>query len=160
MVEVKLDSYGFAYVRLYIKPKDAPLMDYLSYKVDTGASNTTINKNKLSDFGFDEDWVKDNGRLLEGDERPSVATGEPIDNCYKVSLPEINIGGFVGYNWPFLVSLNEDIQFRLLLGIDSMQFFNWTFDYSAGVCRFDLIPDKRTLLFNRSEQSIHALDEI
>jgi len=45
------------------------------------------------------------------------------------------------------------------LGTDSMQFFNWSFDYEKGVCGFDLIPSKRKLLFNRQEQSIHAIDE-
>ena len=94
-----------------------------------------------------------------GLERPTVATGEPVDSCYLITLPEIQLGGCVGYNWPFFVSLNDKIQFRLLLGTDSMQFFNWNFDYETGICRFDLIPGKRKLLFNRQEQSIYAIDE-
>ena len=97
---------------------------------------------------------------MTGAERPTVATGEPIDYCYIVTLPEIQLGGCVGYNWPFLVSLSDDFQFRLLLGTDSMRFFNWDFDYENNVCRFNLIPGKRALLFNQKEQSIHAVDEV
>jgi hypothetical protein len=72
-------------------------------------------------------------------------------------LPEIHIGDWVGYNWPFITSLS--VPFRLLLGTDSMAFFNWNFNYEQGVCAFDLIPGKRKLLFNQCEQSIHAVDE-
>ena len=158
MAEVKLDSLGFAYIRLFVKPSDSSLMRDLPYKVDTGANSTTISRTALHSFGYDDNWVK-SGKLLVGEERPTVATDEPIDNCYITTLPEIHLGGFVGYNWPFLVSLNDEIQFRLLLGTDSMQFFNWFFDYEKGVCSFDLIPSKRKLLFNKCEQSIHAIDE-
>ena len=33
------------------------------------------------------------------------------------------------------------------------------FDYADGICRFDLIPGKRELLFNDKVQSVHAVDE-
>ena len=66
----------------------------------------------------------------------------------------------MGYNWPFLVSLNDEIQFRLLLGTDSMQFFNWNFDYENGVFKYDLIKGRRKLHFNQKEQSIHEVSEI
>ena len=159
MAEVKFDTLGFAYVQLFIKPNITPTMKYLPYKVDTGANRTTISKEALQGLGYNDDWVKA-GRQLVGAERPTVATGEPIDNCFIIALPEIQLGGYVGYNWPFLVSLNCEIQFRLLLGTDSMRFFNWNFDYERGACIFDLIPGKRDLLFNQQAQSIHAIDEI
>jgi len=157
---VGFDPHGFAYVRLFIRLSGNPLMLDISYKVDTGANSTTINRESLHRFGYDDNWVMKSGKLLVGTERPTVATGEPIDNCYITTLPEIQLGGYVGYNWPFLVSLNDEIQFRLLLGTDSMQFFNWIFDYENGVFRFDLIKGKRKLLFNQQEQSIHAISEI
>ena len=159
MAEVGFDPLGFAYVRFFIRPSDDPRMRVLLYKVDSGANSTTINREALQRFGYDDNWVMNSGKPLIGTERPTVATGEPIDNCYITTLPEIQLGGYVGYNWPFLVSLNDNIQFRLLLGIDSMQFFNWHFDYENGVFRFDLIQGKRKLLFNQQEQSIHAIDE-
>ena len=158
VAEVSFDTLGFAYVRFYIRPRNAQAMKDLPYKVDTGANSTTMNRETLQILGYDDSWVK-TGRLLTGAERPTVATSEMIDNCYIVTLPEIQLGGYVGYNWPFLVSLNDKFQFRLLLGTDSMQYFNWDFDYGSGVCRFNLIPGKRKLLFNKKEQSMHAIDE-
>jgi hypothetical protein len=157
VVEVKFDWVGFAYVGVAVKPENTPTMSYLSYKVDTGANRTTIGRSWLYALGYDEDWIK-TGRLLTGDERPTLATGGSIDDCYIVTLPEIHIGDWVGYNWPVLTSLSSE--FRLLLGTDSMQFFNWNLDYAKGVCGFDLIPGKRKMLFNQKEQSIHSIDGI
>ena len=159
MAEIKLDTLGFAYVNVYIKPMSTPTMRYLSYKVDTGASHTTISRDWLHGLGYDDNWIK-TGIPLEGDERPTVATGEPVDGCYRVALPEIHVGGYVGYNWPFLVSLNGEVQFRLLLGTDSMKFFKWEFDYERDICLFELIHGKRRLLFNHKDQAIHSIDEI
>ena len=156
MAEVKFNQLGFAIVRLYARHKDMPTMFSERYKVDTGANCTTISNDWLFELGYDEDWIK-SGKRLEGSARPTVASGLPLDDCYGVILPEINIGGWVGYNWPVLTSLS--VPFKFLLGADSMQFFNWHFDYEKGVCRFDLIPGKRKLLFNKKEQSIHAIDD-
>jgi hypothetical protein len=127
------------------------------FKVDSGANCTTISRRQLFDFGYDEKWIR-NGRLLEKHERPTLASGRPVDDCYEVIISEIHIGNCVGYNWPFITSLS--VSFKFLLGTDTMQFFNWTFDYEHGVCKFGLIPNKRRLLFNSQEQSIHALDEL
>jgi hypothetical protein len=156
VAEIKFDPLGFAMIPFYAKHKDMPTMFSELYKVDTGANCTTINRYWLFDLGYDENWIKA-GKRLEGDARPTVASGLPLDDCYEVILPEIHIGGWVGYNWPVLTSLS--VPFKFLLGTDSMQFFNWHFDYGKRVCKFELIPSKRRLLFNKKEQSIHAIDE-
>ena len=157
MAEVSFDSLGFAYVRVYIKPKDTPTMRYASYKVDSGANRTTVSHKELLRLGYDEEWIK-SGKLLTGDDRPTLASGEPVNDCYQVVLPEINIGGHVGYNWPFLTGLS--VSFRFLLGTDTMRYFDWVFDYKNGICRYELITDKRQSSFNQPGQSIHSLDEI
>ena len=157
MAEIKLNELGFAHVTLYVKPKDTTTMSSEKFKVDTGANCTTINKDWLLLLGYGDDWIK-SGRRLEGTARPTVASGLPLDDCYEVIQPEIHIGEWVGYNWPMLTSLS--LPFKFLLGTDSMQFFNWRFDYESGVCNFDLIPNKRKLLFNQKEQSIHAIDDV
>jgi hypothetical protein len=154
VAEVGINKFGFVLINLYAKRKDTSVMSYALYKVDTGANLTTISSEKLLELGYDEDWIK-SGTLLEGDNRPTLAAGEPVDDCYRVVLPEINIGGFVGYNWPFVTS--PSASFRLLIGTDTMRFFNWVFDYENNVCRFDLIPGKRQLLFNQAEQSVHSV---
>ena len=157
MAEIKLNQLGFAILPLYARHKDTPIMVSRGYKVDTGANCTTISKDWLLEIGYDESWIK-SGKRLEGNARPTVASGLPLDDCYEVILPEIHIGEWVGYNWPVLTSLS--VPFKFLLGTDSMQFFNWHFDYEGSVCRFDIIPGKRKLLFNQKEQSIHAIDKI
>ena len=157
MAEIKFSELGFAFLPVFIKPKSSPAMRRFPYKVDSGANCTTIGSEQLIDLGFDKDWIK-TGRLLEGDLRPSVASGYRMNDCYIVILPEIRIGDYVGYNWPFMTSLSAP--FKFLLGTDTMQFFNWSFDYEHGVCSFDLIPGKRKLLFNSKEQSIHSIDEV
>ena len=155
MNEVKFDQLGFAFVRIYIRPKNSPSMAFVDYKLDTGASLTTIGCSRLFELGYDENWIK-SGKLLKGNARPTVASGLVVDDCYEIILPEIHIGDWVGYNWPVITSLI--VPFKFLLGTDSMQFFNWHFDYENGVCRFELIPGKRRLLFNQKEQSIHAVN--
>ena len=151
-----LDRYGFAYVDVDIKPKNSNTMTRVKYKIDTGANCTTISKKMIYKLGYDDEWIK-SGKLMEGATAPTLASGLPVPDCYEVILPEIHIGEWVGYNWPITTSLT--VPFRFLLGTDSMQFFNWHFDYERGVCRFDLIKGKRKLLFNKKEQSIHTIDE-
>ena len=157
MAEVTFNKDGFAVILVYIKQCATPIMTPLAYKVDTGANCTTMSRGWLNSLGYNESWIKANGILLEGDGRPTVASGECINDCYRIALPEINIGGWVGYNWLVITSLT--VPFRLLLGTDSIQFFNWCFDYEKRACRFELISDKRQLLFNNKEQSIHTIDE-
>jgi hypothetical protein len=156
VAEIKFNKLGFSIIPFYARHKNTPTMFSRQYKVDTGANCTTIGKDWLLELGFDENWIK-SGKRLEGDARPTVASGLSLDDCYEVILPEIHIGEWVGYNWPVLTSLS--VPFKFLMGTDSMQFFNWHFDYENGTCRFDLIPGKRKLLFNQKEQSIHAIDD-
>jgi len=158
-LEIKrpIDNDGFTFIRLFAKPKNSNTMRNIICKVDTGANRTTVNRKWLHDLGYDEDWIK-SGELLRGDARPIVASGQPIEDCYRVVLPQIRIGDWVGYNWPVITSLS--VPFKFLLGTDSMQFFNWYFDYENNICRFNLIPGKRKTLFNQKEQSIHAVDEV
>ena len=47
MAELAFDPIGFAYTRLFIKLYNNPLMLDLPYKIDTGANNTTINRELL-----------------------------------------------------------------------------------------------------------------
>ena len=155
--EVKINPLGFVVVGLSIKPRFSTTMETVPYKVDTGANCTTISYTQLVKLGFDNDWITGTGKLLVGNARPTVASGLSVEDCYEVILPEIRIGDWVGYNWPVITSLS--VPFKFLLGTDSLQFFTWVFDYKNGICKFDLIPDKRKLLFNQKEQSIHAIDE-
>lgn len=160
MASILLNQSGFAVLRVYFTHKENPVVPHLCYyKIDTGANSTTISRSVLNEIGYDDDWIR-SGRLLVGDERPTVATGEPVDNCYKVVLPEVKFGIWTGRNWSFLVSLNDKVHFRPLFGTDSMQFFNWNFDYERNVCSYNALVGKRLPLFNQLEQSVHSVDEV
>jgi hypothetical protein len=58
-------------------------MQTVIYKVDTGANCTTISSKQLYEFGYDKEWIK-TGKLLEGNVRPTVASGLPVDDCYEL----------------------------------------------------------------------------
>jgi len=154
--KVNFNVDGFVFLQMYVKPKESKTMQLVVYKVDSGANCTTISRAELSKLGYNDEWIR-SGKPLTGVNAPTVASGLPIEDCFEVVLPEIRIGDWIGYNWPVLTSLS--VPFKLLLGTDSMRFFNWHFDYENGACEFDLIPGKRKLLFNQKEQSIHAIDE-
>ena len=155
--EVSLDHNGFAFVRIHIRPFASQTLQYAEFKVDSGANRTTIGSLFLNGLGYDDNWIKQS-KQFEGGERPKTALGVPVDGCYRVILPEIQIGEWVGYNWPMLTCLSQ--QFKFLLGTDSMQFFNWHFDYEKMQCRYALVPGKRKMLFGKLEQSIHTVDEV
>jgi len=155
--DIKFDKDGFVYLPIHIRCNLKPDMKLFDYKIDTGANRTTISREWLYRLGYDDNWIK-SGMKLTGNDRPTVATGDPIDDCYIIAVPEINIGGCVGYNWPFLTSLSA--KFKFLMGTDTMRFFNWDLDYENGICRYNLIPGKRELLFNQAVQSIHSMDEV
>ena len=161
MPEIKLDTDGFAYLRIcaYRKGTAIPIPEFLYYKVDSGANSTTIGKDDLNRLGYDDAFIK-TGKLLVGKERPTVATGEPIDNCYKFIIPEVRIGIWKGSCWSFLVSMNNNVQFKLLFGTDSMRFFNWEFDYERNVCIYNAINGKKLVIHDNIEQSIHSIDDV
>jgi hypothetical protein len=152
--KIKLDPHGFAHIDIFVRPKTTLKSPYISFKVDTGANSTTISRNTLRRLGFSDSWIKEEGEPAY----PTLASGEVVEDCYNVILPEIQFGDYVGYNWPFLTSLS--VQFRPLFGTDSMQFFNWVINYENNICHYELISSKRKVSFNQKGQSLHALDEV
>ena len=152
---------GFVILRVWIQPRVKNIdYQYVKYKIDTGANLTTIDLDRLYKLGYDINWVKQNGKLLTGKECPTVATGEAISDCYSICLPEVKIGKYTGENWHFMVSLNKKVNFRYLFGTDSMQFFNWNFDFENNVCEYNVIENKERVLFNNQRQAVFAIDEI
>ena len=161
MPKLSLDQDGFVKIRVWIQPRALDLdYQYVIYKLDTGANRTTIDLKRLYKLGYDINWIRENGKLLQGVESPTVATGEAIDDCYSICLPEIRIGKYTGENWHFVVSLNKRVQFRYLFGTDSMQFFNWNFNFEKNICEYNVIEDKKRVLFNKQNQMVSALDDI
>ena len=154
--KISLNQDGFAFIEVFIRPFSSLAVQPIEFKVDSGANRTTISSRFLFALGYDINWIKQ-GKRLEGIERPTLASGLAVEDCYRVVLPEIQIGEWVGYNWPILTCLSQS--FKFLFGTDSMQFFDWHFEYGRMQCRYELVPGKRKMLFNRLEQSIHSVDE-
>jgi hypothetical protein len=164
MVEIALSPAGFAFIPIYFAPPYKQGGPYHSRvidgKVDTGANQTTIGFRQLLQLGYTKDWVERKGKYLQPEDSPTVASGAILPDCYNIILPEIRIGGYIGRNWPFLTSLSANL--RLLLGTDTLKFFNWIFDYENNKCTFLVRSDKHGLPkdFNIPGQTIHFLDEI
>ena len=103
-------------------------MHYELYiKVDTGADKSTISKLSLVSLGYDMVWIRKNAVILNDTEKPITASGESVDAGY-VQLPLISILGYEGKNWPFQIILDENQDFRNLLGRDLLTGFNYRFD--------------------------------
>lgn len=150
----KISPSGFIYADIDIRPRHTVTMDTFRFKVDTGANCTTISIAHLIELGYDEAWIL-KGKRMMGRAAPVLASGEILKDCYEVILPEIRIGSWVGYNWPFITSLSKP--FKLLLGTNSLKFFNWKLDYDSLLCTFELRKNQRNFAFNESGQSIHAI---
>jgi hypothetical protein len=156
MSKVKLNVDGFAFVAVKFESSISRIMQSYFYKVDSGANLTTITRMVLLELGYNSNWIKNHSKPQPEGERLSVASGQLIEEYCTVILPEINIHGHVAYNWPFLLMPDES---RLLLGTDTMKYFNWFFDYDTSTCEF--ILRKAVQEYNpkySGEQSIHSLD--
>jgi len=138
MVEVKIEKNGLTWVEVGVVRFDNPTMESVEFLIDTGATITTVAHLDLILFGYSVNWIR-NGKRLVGGSRLRAANRSQIDNCYMVVLPSINIGGYVGYNWPGVTDTTGDL--ISLFGTDSMKFFNWELNYRDRRCRFSLIEE-------------------
>jgi hypothetical protein len=126
MPKFKFEEYGRVYLRIFIKPLSDITLLPVKFKVDTGADRTTVSKNTLEYLGYKTDQIIKNAVILKEEDRPVTASGEKINAGY-VQLPLINILGYEGKNWPFQIILDEDKDFRNLLGRDLLAGFNYHF---------------------------------
>ena len=134
-----------------IKPQDDTLMFPVRFKVDTGADVTTISKDELFDLGYDMDWITQNAVIPKDDDKPTTASGDRI-NAGLIQLPLINILGYEGRYWPFQIILDENKDFRNLVGRDLLTGFNYWFNNDddeftivrarAFKPRHDFLPDQ------------------
>jgi hypothetical protein len=143
MADVKLNEQGFAFVDVFIRKAGAAARDRmpnLSFKVDSGACSSTISIEDLIDLGYTADWVRENGKELTGEKRPSGFSGEPVDGLWEVTLPFVRLGLNCAPNGcRFITRLDSPRgapRVRLLLGTDVLSNFNWFFDYDRNICSF------------------------
>ena len=127
MISTDFSEFGRVYIPIYIKPQDSIALLPIDFKVDTGADATTISKLSLAKIGFDAGWIKKNAVTLKDEDKPTTASGEKINAGY-VQLPLINILGYEGKQWPFQIIIDENRDFRDLLGRDLLTGFNYWFN--------------------------------
>jgi hypothetical protein len=127
MRKFKFAEYGRIYINIYIKPLSGATLLPVKFKVDTGADRTTVSRDTLEYLGYDREQIIKNAVILKEEERPVTASGEKINAGY-VQLPLLNILGYEGKNWPFEIILDEDRDFRNLLGRDLLAGFNYQFN--------------------------------
>ncbi|MCL2224371.1 MAG: retroviral-like aspartic protease family protein [Defluviitaleaceae bacterium] len=127
MTKIPFGEYGRVFVPINIKPIDDITLQKTLFKVDTGADTTTISKEVLINLGYSMDWINQNAVVYEDKDKPTTAAGEKINAGY-VQLPLINLLGYEGRNWVFQIIMDENQDFRNLLGRDLLTGFNYTFD--------------------------------
>ncbi|MCL1986424.1 MAG: retroviral-like aspartic protease family protein [Firmicutes bacterium] len=127
MSRLRIDNDWFTWIPLYIQSNNAaiPFMRR-RFKIDTGANISAISKNDLADFGFDQNWIIQNGEL---DEDVDTANGNKVNECYRIILPQVRFGTYVCENALFITSLTDEM--RNLFGLNFIRYFNWGYDYDA-----------------------------
>ena len=127
MTKFEFSEYGRVYVNIYVKPHDGITMSPVEFKVDTGADITTISKLALEKLGYDINWIKQNTVIFKDEDKPTTAAGDKINAGY-IQLPLINFLGYEGKYWPFQIIIDENQDFRNLLGRDLLTGFNYWFN--------------------------------
>ena len=116
------------------------------FKLDNGATATTLSYKTLDSLGYNIDYIKKNGVLLTGSDRPSTADGKKIDGTFELTLKNLILGNYLGLNVLILTSLT--FEFSNLLGANVQQFFDWNISYEKEICDYMLVKNKKKFLKN------------
>ena len=135
-MRINFSEFGRVYVLIYMKPLDGTILSPLRFKVDTGADITTISKVDLIKLGYDMGWINENSAKIKDAERPATATGDKVE-AGIIQLPLFNLLGYEGKKWPFQIILDENQDFRNLLGRDLLTGFNFCFNNDEDVFTID-----------------------
>ena len=136
MNKFSFSEYGRVYIPIDIKPQYENTMYPIRFKVDTGADTSTISKYTLAGLGYNMDWIKKCAVIFKDNEKPTTAAGEKVNAGY-VQLPLISILGYEGKHWPFQIIMDENQDFRNLLGRDLLSGFNYWFNNDEDVFTID-----------------------
>ena len=130
MKSVPLSRSGAAYISIGMVALDGVEMPKLKFLVDTGATRTTIPKDALvSELGYTNEYINSIKKLLSDNGKPLMADGKKAD-VYEIISPRINIGGHELQ--PDCLLTSDTIKtLNLLLGLDVLSFFKFTFDFDA-----------------------------
>jgi predicted aspartyl protease len=144
MNSVALSRAGLAYVSVNVaslrinesdlnsdeKLRRGAEMAQFQFLCDTGATRTTILKQRLIDkLGYTEEYIADNKIILPDNEKLTLADGTMAD-IYKLPATRMTIGDYELQ--PEYIFTSDTIKnLRLLLGMDILRYFKFTFDFDA-----------------------------
>jgi hypothetical protein len=156
MEMIELDRKGLAYVPIFIKPKDRFIFRRILFKLDTGAGMTTISKTSLNSLGYSDEWVKEHTRV--GPIKEVSSAGGKYEPAYCVIISDSTLFGKTLKNWPFYIRPEEDRDYRNLLGVDIVSYFDFTFSYRTGCVSIEAIDHSVIKYPMLDNQSIDELD--
>ena len=156
MHKFDFEKAGRAYVPIFIKPFDKTTLLKLFFKVDTGADTSTISKQDLVSLGYTLDWIHENVIIFEEKDKPETASGEKVDAGF-IQIPLLNILGYEGRYWPFQIILDENRDYRNLLGRDLLSGFNYWFNNVEDYIELERVPCFKARYTFLPKQEIHEI---
>jgi len=158
MHKFDFEEHGRVFIPILVKPFDEITLIPVGFKVDTGADTSTISKYALNELGYNLSWIMKNVVIYKDVDKPTTASGDKVNAGY-IQLPLINILGYEAKYWPFQIIVNEDKDFRNLLGRDLLTGFNYDFNNDH-----DVFTIKRTNTFKPRykflpNQEIHEISQ-
>jgi hypothetical protein len=139
MARVALDERGLAFVPVFIKPFDDVLLEQIDFKLDTGATITTVSKTSLTSLGYSESWIDINKKM-----HPTMtleSAGHKAEPAYYIRISKANFFGRDLIDWPFYIRPEHDRNYRNLLGVDIFSKFDFTYQFSTGYLEIVQIMD-------------------
>ena len=152
---IELDKKGFAYIPIFIKPKEKMIYRRILFKLDTGAGITTISKLSLNSLGYNDEWIKSN--TIIGPIKEVSSAGRDYEPAYCVVLSSSTLFGKTLINWPFYIRPENDRDYRNLLGVDIFSYFDFTFSYKTGFINIEPIEKSVMKYPMLNDQSIEEL---
>ena len=148
----ELDS---VYLPIYIKPFNSQTMLQRVFKVDTGSDACTISKEDLQILGYNTLWIAEN--IVE----KGIATlaNKTTIEVGIIQIPLLNLLSYECKYWPFTITINEDTDFKNLLGRDLLAGFDYTFSNTEKI--FEIEKAKRFVYIKERlrGQSIDDLEQ-
>jgi len=153
---VELDRKGLAYIPIFVIPKEKLIYRRILFKLDTGAGITTISKVVLNSLGYNDDWIKNN--IVVGPIKEVSSAGRDYEPAHCVVLPSSTLFGKTLKNWPFYIRPEDDRDYRNLLGVDILSYFDFTFSYKTGFVSIEPIEKSVMKYPMLATQSIEELE--
>jgi predicted aspartyl protease len=136
-----MDSDGFGFVEFFMKPKNSTVLKTVLFKVDCGASISTVKKEDLLDLG----WTARNIVLDSGKARIITLASNYRVRCRPFKFPLINFCGtdFTDVDLYYMEGRDD---FKNLLGMNILKWFITVIDTDNDEIRIERGTKEHNLL--------------